>query len=587
MIWDKKKNYIIYCASASGEDAAVRLLSMGLNVVAFLDNALEKQHKQLLDRTIYSYQECKEKYPEAIFIIASENRGTAYEIGLELEGDGYRYNDNYFILHELIMGQTLPDSMDSWKLYLKDKQIVLIGEGYLCELFQCNFHFGRFIECESTKIEEIHTRYPDAFWVILTRGNSDFDKHELAYYRDLLLEKNIKNYTGYFSSFFDYCVEKRIYNYSPPKELGIYKIDKILFLKMSSFSGSLFLNSIMAEHPNILYLGYSLWGFNIWTIVKKAAQAESPNIVDYIARMIIDYCRSIQVDFKWVDSYKNILRNYFTQSSYTEKEIFLYIHLAYYEHVNGAAAPPGNYVVYMDIHSGELICDGVLSWLKAMGFQVMLIEMIRRPYMRLGSAIRYTIRDGMALPQSMISGVLPMMAMETISNVERQFPIIRLRFEDVKLYPADILKKLCFILEIPWPDTLINQVGNSLVGNYVVSDNVVKGFNTKPVYYSYDEYFDAFDKFRLDMIFREKNKAYGYSYVEEDKYPVRLAEDLESFFQIPFHFEKYIKFQNDGEKEGFRKKLAVLCLHLLDMQRHKSAYPFYYNFGDYITPEIK
>lgn len=592
MIWDKKKNYIIYCASTPGEDAAVRLLSMGLNVVAFLDNALEKQHKQLLGRTIYSYQECREKYPEAIFIIASENWGTAYEIGLELEGDGYRYNDTYFILHELIMGQKLPDSMDSWKLYLKDKQIVLIGEKYLCEIFQYNFHFGRLIICELTEIEEIHTRYPEAFWVILTRGYHDYDTDELMDYSCLLQKNGIKKYTGYFSRYYKYYIEDQFHlsntQLSKTETLNAYHIDKILFLKMSSFSGSTLINSIMEEHPNVLYTDFSFWSANIWIIVKKASRIEPVHIVDHIIDLIIEYHKKgIPTDSTWTNRYKSILKKYFTQKEYSEKEIFLYLHLAYYEYVNGTPPSPGNYVIYMDVHSGERLCDMILSWLRGQRFQVIMIEIIRRPYMRLGSAIRFTIRDGMELPQSMILESLTMMSMETVTNVERQLTIVRFRFEDMKLYPSDILKRLCSILEIPWDNSLIQKAEDNSTGSYRLSGNIIKGFDTRPVYYSYDEYFDYFDKFRLDMIFREKNKAYDYSYVEKEKYPTGLAENIESLFEIPFQFERYMKFHSEDEKIKFRKKLAVLCVHLFDMQLQKSVYPDYYNFGEYILPETK
>ena len=117
--------------------------------------------------------------------------------------------------------------------------------------------------------------------------------------------------------------------------------------------------------------------------------------------------------------------------------------------------------------------------------------------------------------------------------------------------------------------------------DYVVKESHITGFDLKPVYYSYEQFFDAFDKFRLDLISREKSKAYGYSYVGRDKYPMP-CEELGKLFEYPFYFERFMAFKDEADRERYHKRMGMLCTQLLYMQEEKKKYGAYFQYGEYL-----
>ena len=217
-----------------------------------------------------------------------------------------------------------------------------------------------------------------------------------------------------------------------------------------------------------------------------------------------------------------------------------------------------------------------------MGFEVILLEMLRNPYKRFGSAIKWErgINQG-TINSSIIYFLLYMMSGSTMDEIERKYDIIRIRFEDLKTNPKKILEKLCHILGIPWSNTLLQTTLSGKESVYVSNGENITGFDLKPVYHTYDEYFDAFDKFRLDLLFREKSKAYGYSYIDRGKYPGTF-EEMAGLFCIPFCFEKYISFKDEADKARFHKKMELLCTQLLILEENKDKYPEHFQFGSYL-----
>lgn len=587
---DKNKRCVIYCASCYAQEAFVRLSLAGYEIAAFVDNSPEKQHQRLLGRMTYGYRECREKFPDAVYVIANENLGVACAIGRELERDGFRKGSTCYIYQDLKSSLHLPGVQECWGSYFKERDIVLIGERYLCELFRKNktLYGQKAVIAEEESIGKLHDKYPCALWIILTRGMRDGDGEKASLYEKMLREKGVENCTRYFSTYFDYCVEEERERTAENERLSRYRIDKVLFLKKSAFAGATLINGMMSVHPHVLCTDFCLWGINIWTIVKEAARTDASGMAAHIAEMMLAYQKKdmgvagqTPKSAAWVKDFQRTLEAYFTGRAYTEREIFLYLYLAYYEHENGREAPPGSYVIYIDIHNAERLGDTMLGWLKRMNFDVVLLEMIRRPYMRLGCIIRYLTRDNGKLSGEALTFSMQEIALETASDIERELPILKIRFEDMKLHPDQVWEKICEILDIAWDEKIREAFEKSPAGSYIVSDNVVKGFDTKPVYYSYDEFFDAFDRLRLDMVFQEKNKAYGYSFVEEEKYPPEF-DDRIRLFEIPFRFESYMEFSDDEKRAAFRAGFAVFCKHLSDVSRGGPGADLY---GGYVRIE--
>lgn len=593
---EKSKNIIVYCVGSYGEEICVKLVALGYHVVCFCDGSLQNQKYIIMNRRVYSYKDCIRLFPDAIFVIANERYATALAIGENLEEDGYRKNETYFVATEMDAKHFFKcSSVDGLRLILEDVPLILIGETYLCDMFQeWGKTYLRHEKIFCSLEEEIaiyHKRYPEAFWIVLVRGEIDVDRKKGNDLLELLIQRyGILRFSRYFLTHYDYCMTNSENAKSSVSDNRI-KVNKCIFLKQSMYSGSLLIDSIFDSHPNILYLGFQQLGIQIWQIVKKVKKMPGNLLADAIADEILERKKDESIIYgildereeiqSWITSYRKILHKYFGQDTYTERDILINIHLAYYELLYGEYSEKQEPVIYMDIHSNDELHDTILCWLESMGFEIILIEMIRKPYMRLCSRIKYTLgRDGFISPFEMLDCV-ELMSTELFSEEEKTKKIIRIRFEDLKQYPVQILRKLCEEIGLQWSDTLLETTLGGKESTYVANGQKTTGFDLKPVYYPYEEYFNSFDKFRLDMVFSEKNKAYQYSYIENQADIASIC-DIGALFDLPFKNERVIRFDDDMQRLNYRKELKRLCLQMIFIQKNKEHYSNMFCFGKYL-----
>ncbi|RKI43205.1 hypothetical protein D7V96_04260 [bacterium D16-59] len=591
-----KEDIVVYCAAGYGEKIYLKLVSAGCNVIGFCDNAERNKDILLLGKPIHNYSECRQKYPYAIYVIANSTFITARKISKELEHDGYVKNITYFIADELELQNLLPDKSENagFCLTVKERPIILFGS-----LFLCNF-FRKWVEsliqnsevyiCTSEDEISEYQKYADAIWIPLAMNISYMLPARTN--KGLLLVQSLQNhgvksFSRFFLSNLVYCEEHSSVCNKEDVFVNDYSalVKKVLFLKRSGYSGSIFIDSILDFHPDILYLGLNMWSQSIWHVIKKAMEKEEDYIGEII-RQIEKYLLLSKGSTEWLDEYRIILKKYIRDGKvYSERDLFIIIHLSYYEFLHGCP-PDGKkpLVIYMDIHSNMVMRDVVFSWLDWMGFEVVLLEMIRSPYKRLGSNIKAILAYYEHLTPANILGLLEAFSEERVEQSERKYDLIRIRFEDLKMYPKIILSKLCQIVGISWDDSLLETTSDGKESAYIINGSSVTGFDLKPVYHPYEEYFDAFDRFRLDLFFREKNKAYGYSYVDREKYWMSLDE-FGKLFEIPFQFEKFMLFQDEAGRKNYHVRLGELCMQILYMEENKEKYAQYFQFGDYLSLE--
>lgn len=588
---------IVYCAKGYGEEVYIKLLSKGYHVLAFCDNAKINDGGMRLGLPVYSYQKCRQKYPDAVYVVANSTYATAIEIGADLEKDGYCKGSSYFLSLELEEKGELLEYKKEVPKVLENKTLILFGRLFLCDLFMewvetleqknIDIHI-----CPSEEnIDEFVGKWGDAIWVPLEMGVSvGFPEKDEDLVR-ILQAHGIGSFTRFFLGHMLYCEELPVSNNTDLNmdEFGI-QVEKVLFLKSSPMSGSLLIDNILDFHPNVLYLGLNIWSCNIWHIVKAAVDKPGEQLAGIITGEIKSYLQIAGAkDFPWLEGYQEVMGRYFKKGvSYSERDIFVLIHLAYYEFQHNRPLQ-GAAIIYMDIHSNILMRDSIFKWLDLMGFKITLLEMVRTPFKRMGSHMKLILYSFNQPHETLypydVFNLLYMMAQEKLDTEEKQYPLIRIRFEDLKMYPQKVLEKLCEIVGLPWSDTLLETTEAGKERAYIVGDSRITGFDLKPVYYSYDEFFDAFDKFRLDLISREKNKAYGYSYVGRDKYPMS-CEKLGKLFEYPFYFERFMTFKNEAERERYHKKMGMLCTQLLYMEEEKEKYAAHFQFGEYLRVDL-
>ena len=582
-----KRNVVIYCASYYGEMIYCEIKAKGYIVSAFCDNDHCNFEKKIMGLDVYNYKECKKRFPNDIYIIAHKSYAIAREIGFSMEEDGFVFNQDYFIAIDLENRNILKKDMLAMAGILERENIVLFGKKYLCEMFfnWCksylkistkNIHI-----CYQDEVGTFKEKYPDALWIPLAKGKFDTDKNEEIKLCNILNENRITKVSRLF-------LENIIYYNYISRQYEATDV-KIVFLKMSCYSGSIFFSSILDSHPDILSLGYQIWAYNIWTIVKNAAYfGTGQKVVQSIVSQIMEY---EQTDNGWIQQYKEILEIYLKKDVlYNEQEIFLNIYFAYYHLVNKKQyirKENSSTVIYMDIHAGVNVHDAMLFWLRNMKFDIYICELIRNPIVRFGSFIKYALYGNgeydtnKKVHPNLILNNIHILAHEKITEEEKNNKMIRLRFEDIKLNPKEVLNELCSILNIPWDDILLSTTMGGKENGYSCAGYITTGFDIKPVYYPYNEYFDAFDKFRLDMVFGEKMYAYGYTHTDKEKY-IDYIFDIYKLFYIPFKFESYLKLDTNEERYRCRKNMAVLCCYLIGMDNDKENYMDNYCFGKYI-----
>lgn len=367
----------------------------------------------------------------------------------------------------------------------------------------------------------------------------------------------------------------------------IKDVTRVLLFSSCSHAGKTFMCSLLDGHPNILGVNPSSFTKNIMSVVTKAQKMSSSDMQSYILNCLEEQFR----DDVWNNSFIGRNENYWTEwlfnykcvlheilgdkKSFTEKEILLAIYWAFY-YVNkveyDSAIEP---ILFLDLHDDQDKSDSFIQWLDDIGFEITLLRAIRTPFIKLGSYIKF-MQDRDICSENILRHLF-YLSREVYTEIELKYPILRYRFEDLKLYPKTILNGICEKFGIPWNDSLLEAsfLGKDVV--YTSHGEKTETFAKKQVWYTYEEYFDSFDRLRLEILFNRINQAYMYSHTEYYKYPVH-NEELVEWFNIPFKFEKYICFKNAKDKSDFR-------LRLKDMARRAIAgYPNEngFDFGEFI-----
>ena len=112
------------------------------------------------------------------------------------------------------------------------------------------------------------------------------------------------------------------------------------------------------------------------------------------------------------------------------------------------------------------------------------------------------------------------------------------RFEDLKLYPKETLKKLCEFLMIPCDKSLFNVTSNGGGTVYDAGYSQTTGFDTKPVYDLHKDYAGLFDFYRLEILKGTYYEPWGYHAKYYDGMNF-TDEEIIKLFSLPFKCEEY------------------------------------------------
>lgn len=110
---------------------------------------------------------------------------------------------------------------------------------------------------------------------------------------------------------------------------------------------------------------------------------------------------------------------------------------------------------------------------------------------------------------------------------------IDVRFEDCKLYPQEMFRKICCAFCIPYHASMFDIKADGVYHD----GEQVKGFDPAPLNRRIDQYFSDFDKVRLEMFYSQISEHYGYDSYDFDEQPV-TDEEAAAMFAKPFRIER-------------------------------------------------
>lgn len=369
------------------------------------------------------------------------------------------------------------------------------------------------------------------------------------------------------------------------RQLELKDLNNIACISFYGRSGSVFLQSLLDSHENILMLpGLYLMDYGVfWHSISDIDNKESLvsrfcDKYDYIFETkkrypaskeepwndLPYYCRYDEMGDSQ-DQYINIDKDIFIVELYrcinsinniTRKDFFKAIQIAYFYASGRTYTSTNDPLIIYPLHT-SLVSKTMHMWVLEDFSDAKILYTVREPISNLGSSINYQIYFDLFKPNSpnflfyslgILTGPLSLYGTFNMDNIK----VVRL--EDLHLESRNTLECLCRFLNIEWSDSLLESTFNGLKWWNFRDTSKVNGFNKNIISRNYDELFTNFDKFRIETLLKDIYESWGYgkSYFNDDK---KLLELLE----YPFKFEEKIQYSNLNEKNismiDFRKLL--------------------------------
>ncbi|WP_420539530.1 hypothetical protein ACN92M_23970 [Paenibacillus polymyxa] len=143
--------------------------------------------------------------------------------------------------------------------------------------------------------------------------------------------------------------------------------------------------------------------------------------------------------------------------------------------------------------------------------------------------------------------------------------------EKINLDTAIIMKKLAWKLQISWNDSLLESTlnGQLLYDAYGYKDKATfeHGPRITGIAKRYEQYFNSFDRFRLEVLFHPMLSRWGYE--SQDVLEHGLLKELSL---QPFKFEQFIQFKDEHQKIKFQKTFSKVYNQTLSELEDKHHY---------------
>lgn len=551
----EEKEVIICGVGIQAQDAYDFLVGNGVKVCCFVVEELTIGHMhRLFGKKILGLSEAIYMYGNPVFI-ECESKNSALGGRVDYyDYIGYKRNERFITLKDYISVQE-----NILLNALCNTEVVLTGDYHLCSrlyeyLVQKNILVTGYLQTLETnewpkKMPEVsEDRISQNVMCLIVAptylshaGDRIVGMEEMNRCIDYLRKKDIDNYTDYFSemiSFINIECENDI-----KYKNKCFMPKKIVLGSIGARSGCYFFRSILDSHPSIIFMKeyHDLHSHLFWICVRLSIES-ADNILPLFWELLKGQEKIIVNRSAFVEKMEQLLA---FSDSFTSQELFVMFHIAYM-YMFGKNITPENIasmILYWEPH--YLVRDRLEECVKWLGTEKVhcdIINIVRNPIPAKASTLKNIVVINEGVRSAYELTVLRRMPIDTKKYEYCDRLIVN--FEDLKCNPRETLEKICGRWEMEWSDTLLQTTRNGTQDMYhnIMTDTI--GFDLKPVYNVYENFFSEFDRMRLMIIDAPWRKKYGYPYVEPDQFTRKELQEM---------FLKEFRFENPGDTTGFFK----------------------------------
>lgn len=580
----QEKEIVIRGTGTKAQDAYDWLLTNNIEVCAFQSERDGNGRKSLFGRPVKKRAEIKEQFKEAIIIDCSAQH-SSWGFGEvdTYDYEGYERNKRYFLLRDYI---EIPEN--NLMRVFKKKKLILTGDIRLCNRVYrwCRQHgmehericywdvFGD-TEIKKFQIRIIKREITEENTVMLVLPEYSFEPYmtkEAVDKKNLYITKfkeyGITDWSDYFSDMMK-CIHL---------ETETFKLDKkelcpagILLGAIPGFCGNILVRQMLAGHPQIILIEeYTALNNELYYICIRLAEENANDILAAFwelchAEMKEDrFSAFFDKDTeKFNEKMAELLK---IGDNFSSQELFVMIHLSYIAMYGGDVSNLEETIIYWEPHmwDREYVREWAY-WLDCENVKNFTLNVARNIYVRAGSFLRYSRK----LNWEDKKFVHILWKYGKTGTVLKNGYEYTLKFEELKCNPKETLIRFCEWLGIKFDDSLMETTFH---GRKAFYDGVITGFDPKPAYNLYEEFFSVFDRMRICIVNHSYQKKYGYPYIGCMNFSRR---ELQEMFLHDFRWE-----QSLHENEGRTRAL------IWDVQKYTRRRLWLERFAEVMEVEI-
>lgn len=336
---------------------------------------------------------------------------------------------------------------------VRGKRVLLVGNQTLCGLLAQYLERVENGEVEVSVIrlgQTIETRSGDMRCLVIPdyRNARGYREKKLRERREALSAMNFRSYSEYLVNcvsfalidlFLNACAEKYSVSELAPKG--------ILLGRIPGASGNVFFRGILNGHPELLQMNYSDSNNHLFYYCVCLAHVRSEEVLDRLREMCEGGAcgiRELPPDIPDWEGFAASARSLLKlKESVTSQELFVLLHIAYMEMATGEQAGEiSRRTVYWEPHFVDRNKFPFFElWLEDQKIRGQTIVLCRNNVVRTGSACKRRSKgagdsphDVMFCDDSLCNGVYV---------THHNWSEFKIRFEDLKLRPREMLEEVC------------------------------------------------------------------------------------------------------------------------------------------------